>query len=104
MVSVAAYQELLRQGVAPSEGRADAAEQDLDAVEDDTAVWEDLAGLLSLDDWQHLSIEHRRQAARLSFVTTLAEWSQMHDLHEPFPMGPPAKTQPCAKVDCELTS
>ena len=104
MVSVAAYQELLRQGVAPSEGLADAAEQDLDGVEDDTAVWEDLAGLLSLDDWQHLSIEHRRQAARVSFVTTLAEWSQMHDLHEPFPMGPPAKTQPCAKVDCELTS
>jgi len=104
MVSIAAYQELLRQGVAPSEGGADAAEQELDGVEDDTAVWEDLAGLLSLDDWQHLSIEHRRQAARLSFVTTLAEWSQMHDLHEPFPMGPPAKTQPCAKVDCELTS
>ena len=28
----------------------------------------------------------------------------MHDLHEPFPMGPPARAQPCAKVDCEFTS
>jgi len=111
MVSIAAYHELLRQGVAPSEGGADAAEQELggegvapSVVEDDAAVWEELAGLLSLEEWQHFSIEHRRQAARLSFVTALAEWSQMHDLHEPFPMGPPAKTQPCSNVDCELTS
>ena len=93
MISVAAHRELLRGGDAP-EG----------LVEDDEAVWEELANLLSPDEWQHLSAEHRRQAARLSFITTLAEWSQMHDLHEPFPMGPPSKTQSCAKVDCEFTS
>ena len=92
MVSVAAYQELLRQGLAPSE------------VANDPAVWEELADLLGLEEWQHLSTENRRQAARFSFVTVLAEWSQMHDLHEPFPMGPPARAQPCAKVDCEFTS
>ena len=34
----------------------------------------------------------------------LAEWFQMHDLHEPFAMGPPSKNQPCCKVENEMTS
>ena len=71
---------------------ADAAEQELGGegvvVEDETTVWEQLAGLLRLEEWQHLSIEHIGQAARLSFVAALAGWSQMHDLHELFPLAP----------------
>ena len=31
----------------------------------------------------------------------MAEWVNMHDLHKPYAMGPPAKDQPCAHVDDE---
>ena len=37
--------------------------------------------------------------ARKVFVSVLAEWVNMHDLHKPFALGPPAKGQPCAAVD-----
>ncbi len=31
--------------------------------------------------------------ARHAFVAALSYWTQMHDLHEPFPQGPPCKNQ-----------
>ena len=40
--------------------------------------------------------EHRCARARTAFVAALAEWVNMHDLHEPFPNGPPAPNQSCA--------
>ena len=43
----------------------------------------------------------RRAAARTAFVACLAEWVNMHDLHKPFPLGPPSKEQPCCSVDQE---
>ena len=51
------------------------------------------------DDAADLNTEQRRARARRAFVATLSEWMQMHDYHSPFPNGPPAKTQSCAKVD-----
>ena len=41
---------------------------------------------------------------RLLLVGMLAEWLQMHDLHEPFAMGPPSKSQACCKVENDMTS
>ena len=37
--------------------------------------------------------------ARSNYISCLAEWTQMHDHHEPFPMGQPRICQACAKVD-----
>ena len=34
-------------------------------------------------------------------MVSLVEWVNMHDLHKPFAMGPPAKYQRCAHVDGE---
>ena len=45
-----------------------------------------------------------RVHCRLLVLGMLAEWFQMHDLHEPFAMGPPSKNQPCCKVENEMTS
>ena len=42
--------------------------------------------------------------ARKVFVSALAEWVNMHDLHKPHAMGPPSKDQACAAVDSEHTS
>ena len=36
---------------------------------------------------------------RINYIARLAEWTQMHDHHEPFPRGPPRICQACAKVD-----
>ena len=120
MLSVTAYRELLRPDNEPSKCSTDdlidgVVPSDIthsqvadgvapDSVKDDTAVWNELADVLQPDKWQELSVEHKRQAARFAFVSSLAEWSQMHDLHEPFPMGPPGKSQSCAKVENEFTS
>ena len=46
-------------------------------------------------------MEARRALARKTFVAALAEWVNMHDLHAPFPMGPPGKDQACATVENE---
>ena len=46
-----------------------------------------------------LSTEEWRARARRAFVATLSEWMQMHDYHSPFPDGPHAKGQSCAKVE-----
>ncbi len=46
-------------------------------------------------------LEARQARARLRFVAALAEWVNMHDLHKPYAVGPPAKDQPCAHVDDE---
>ena len=46
-----------------------------------------------------VSSEARQARARLRFVAALAEWVNMHDLHKPYALGPPAKDQPCARVD-----
>ena len=37
-------------------------------------------------------------------MATLSDWMQMHDNHSPFPNGPPAKGQSCAKVENEHSS
>ena len=47
------------------------------------------------------SSETRRARARHIFVSALAEWVNMHDLHRPYSMGPPTKDQRCAHVDDE---
>ncbi len=47
------------------------------------------------------SEDERRAFARKVFVSALAEWVNMHDLHKPFALGPPSKDQPCASVDNE---
>ena len=47
------------------------------------------------------SPSEKRASARNLFVASLAEWVGMHDLHKPFPLGPPAKGQPCCAVDHE---
>ena len=47
------------------------------------------------------SSDARQAKARLRFVAALAEWVNMHDLHKPYAVGPPAKDQPCAHVDDE---
>ena len=47
------------------------------------------------------SLQARQARARLRFVAALAEWVNMHDLHKPYALGPPAKDQPCAHVDDE---
>ena len=43
----------------------------------------------------------RRANARKMFVAALAEWVNMHDLHRPFPLGPPSKDQPCTSIENE---
>ena len=50
------------------------------------------------------SAGERRGLARKLFVASLAEWVNMHDLHTPFPMGPPGKDQACASVEDEHSS
>ena len=34
-------------------------------------------------------------------MAALAEWVNMHDLHLPFPMGPPGREQACACIEHE---
>ena len=43
----------------------------------------------------------KRAIARRAFVACLAEWVNMHDLHRPFPLGPPSRDQPCCAVENE---
>ncbi|CAK0867486.1 unnamed protein product [Prorocentrum cordatum] len=50
------------------------------------------------------SLEARQARARLRFVAALAEWVNMHDLHKPCAVGPPAKDQPRAHVDDERSN
>ena len=47
------------------------------------------------------SAAQRRALARKLFVAALTEWVNMHDVHAPFPMGPPGKDQACATVENE---
>ena len=44
---------------------------------------------------------HAHAQARKVFVSALAEWVNMHDLHRPYAMGPPGKDQACAAVENE---
>ena len=46
-----------------------------------------------------LSLDALRARARTIFVSALAEWVNMHDLHEPFANGDPAPHQSCACED-----
>ena len=47
------------------------------------------------------SPSEKRASARNLFVASVAEWEGMHDLHKPFPLGPPAKGQHCCAVEHE---
>ena len=47
------------------------------------------------------SSEARRARARHRFVAALTERVNMYDLHKPCAVGPPAKDQPCGRVDDE---
>ena len=79
------------------------------------AAWGELADIIRVgklkDSWpiEDASLqgpEHRAaraSVARRAFIATLAEWVQMHDNHLPFPMGPPDKSQACAKVENEFS-
>ena len=58
-----------------------------------------LAGSCSAGPGDDLS--QCRAFARKLFVSALAEWVNMHDLHKPFPLGPPSKEQSCATVENE---
>ena len=64
--------------------------------------WKEIAPWLRSEDQECKLLTRLR--CRLLVVGILAEWLQMHDLHEPFPMGPPSKTQPCCQVEHEMTS
>ena len=44
---------------------------------------------------------HVQAQARKIFVSALAEWVNMHDLHRPYAMGPPGKDQACAAIENE---
>ena len=46
-----------------------------------------------------LSLDELRATARTIYVSALAEWVNMRDLHEPFANGPPAAHQSCACED-----
>jgi DNA replication protein DnaC len=76
----------------------------------ENAVWSELAEILrggwgdAIADSIGGVPEFSAARARHAFVAALAEWTQMHDLHDPFPQGPPAKCQACAKVDNEHSS
>ena len=50
------------------------------------------------------SAVERRALARKLFVAVLAEWVNMHDVHAPFPMGPPGRDQACATIENEHSS
>ena len=43
--------------------------------------------------------EQKSAWARKTFVAALAEWVNMHDLHEPFANGPPSAEQSCAVLE-----
>ena len=61
-------------------------------------VWKSRPSLASRTD------EERRKTcaqARKLFVSALAEWVNMHDLHRPHAMGRPSKDQACAVVENE---
>ncbi len=58
--------------------------------QDVTAVCQTDPKEWSAEDWA---------ACRLQYVSLLAEWTQMHDNHEPFPHGTPAASQACAKIE-----
>ena len=86
-------------------------ELSLPTEEAEKACWDELGEILDVcarPDWPKeictpgsASVEARRALARKTFVAALAEWVNMHDLHAPFPMGPPGKDQACATVDNE---
>ena len=48
--------------------------------------------------------EHAHAQARKVFVSALAEWVNMHDLHRPYAMGAPGKDQACAAIENEHSS
>ena len=58
-----------------------------------------LAEIRKLDEYPEVWKETDWVQARSNYISCLAEWTQMHDHHEPFPMGPPRICQACAKVD-----
>ena len=73
--------------------------------------WTELAEILtgSLDPAVKAELNSKEgisrvHAARFAFVAAISQWTQMHDLHDPFPQGPPAKTQACCKIDNEHSS
>lgn len=47
---------------------------------------------------------HAHAQARKVFVSALAEWVNMHDLHRPYAMGAPGKDQACAAIENEHSS
>ena len=83
----------------------------LPTKEEEQACWDELGEILegcARPDWPKevctpgsASVEGRRALARKTFVAALAEWVILHDLHAPFPMGPPGIDQACATVENE---
>ena len=45
--------------------------------------------------------KNKSARARKLFVAALAEWANMHDLHQPFALGPPSVEQSCATIENE---
>ena len=76
---------------------------------EESASWKELDDILrscgrcgDSSSWPSSASPEERQAlARKYFVAALAEWTNMHDLHRPFPLGRPSKEQACAHVEHE---
>ena len=106
----AAEEEAKAEAAAKAAEKRSAAEAVAKATEEQEC-WDELGEILlacARPDWPRElctsdpdSVEGRRALARKTFVAALAEWVNMHDLHAPFPMGPPGKDQPCATVENE---
>ena len=84
---------------------------DLPTPEEENACWQELDDILQASGRPFSnSVSEgsddtaRRAQARKLFVAALAEWVNMHDLHAPWPMGPPGKEQACATVENEHSS
>ena len=81
-------------------------------LEAETTCWRELDEILNKcarcgdsSTWPTSGSQEEKHAlARKYFVAALAEWTNMHDLHRPFPLGPPSKDQPCAAIEHEHSS
>ena len=88
-----------------------AARRDILPPQDEQDCWDELYDILEacgrpgvseqISASGFASAGERRALARKLFVAALAEWVNMHDVHAPFPMGPPGKDQACATVENE---
>jgi hypothetical protein len=80
---------------------------ELPTEQEETECWDELNRILEMCGRSgaptpgSASVHERRSLARRTFVAALAEWVNMHDLHLPFPMGPPGREQACACIEDE---